>query len=335
MIGLLVILILFYGSMAARLRNSAIQEKMSVSCATLSEKEIYLTVNEVYDLNDSLFVSSDESIASVGQDQIIAHRSGIVDVSDGCSTYKVHVSDLYTVPVISDKEYLPCGCYSDEENDLLDEVLRYKIEEAGYLTRAGAVAAARFLLLQFPYKLAYFYENGRLSGNGTLADGEGRYYHKGLYLSPSRLDDIDQSVSGPQIWGCSLYESKRETLIENGLDCSGFISWALYNAGYECGDLGSGPVDSIEDLSDLGKKVCLKDLIVEELQTGDLVGMDGHIGMIIGMDVENIYVGEAYWVKDLQVRVYSREDFLNRSEWEYVILMDDYYLESGNLTDMW
>lgn len=43
-----------------------------------------------------------------------------------------------------DKDYLPCNKYSLEESKLLDDILEYRIESAGYQTRAGAVAAARF-----------------------------------------------------------------------------------------------------------------------------------------------------------------------------------------------
>ena len=55
----------------------------------------------------------------------------------------------------------------------------------------------------------------------------------------------------------------------------------------------------------------------------------------IGIDEEKIYIGEAYWVNDLQVRIYEKEEFLEKSEWEYVILMDEYYKEEGNYTPMW
>ena len=40
------------------------------------------------------------------------------------------------------KSYLPCGRYTKEENDLLDEILKDRINDAGYKTRAGVVAAA-------------------------------------------------------------------------------------------------------------------------------------------------------------------------------------------------
>ena len=91
------------------------------------------------------------------------------------------------------------------------------------------VEAARFLTLHFPYKIEYFYENGRLGTNGI--DGEGRYYHKGLYLNSSKYSTISKSKNGPKVWGCSLYSTPVKRNDNNGLDCSGFVSWALLNGG--------------------------------------------------------------------------------------------------------
>ena len=336
MILLLSGLILFFGTMAIIKRSDLIEKtSFEQDCASVLESEIYLAVGETYILSDDIWNSDDNDVAFVADGKITAFESGTATVSNGCSSYLVHVSDLYTIPVIAEKEYLPCGRYTAQENMYLDEAPKYEITSAGYRTRAGAVAAARFLLLRFPYKLVYFYENGRMSTDGDRVDGEGRYYHEGLYLNEYKEAEITEAYYGPKIWGCPLYGVSRNIDTENGLDCSGFISWVLFNAGFECGDLGAGPVEGTYDLSDLGEKVNIRSLNMNEVMVGDLVGLDGHIGMIIGMDEENVYIGEAYWVKDLQVRIYSYQDFLNSSEWEYAVLMDDYYADQGDLTEMW
>ena len=57
--------------------------------------------------------------------------------------------------------------YTKEQIDLLDDILKSEVEKAGPGTRAGVVAAATFLPLEFPYKIPYFYENGRLTNNGS------------------------------------------------------------------------------------------------------------------------------------------------------------------------
>ena len=132
---------------------------------------------------------------------------------------------------VFDKEELKCGIYSKEENDLLDKILKDRINDAGYKTRAGAVEAARFLSMEFPYRIRYFSENGREATNGV--QGEGRYYNEGLYLDESRFVNIKKPLRGPQPWGCQLWSDPSEGYRANGLDCSGFVSWAFLNGGFD------------------------------------------------------------------------------------------------------
>ena len=305
-------------------------------CELNETYEIYLAKDETYYVGDEEAESEDEGVASIADGYIKGMGNGNTNIKVGCDTYIVNVSDLYTAEYINmEKEYLPEGIYSIEENRYLDTVLEYLIDKAGYQTRAGAVEAVRFLTLRFKYKLNYFYENGRLSSDTYVVDGEGRYYHKGLYLSNYKENEISGVRSTSKPWGYTIYELDTGENSQNGLDCSGFISWALYNAGFDCGDIGAGPSEGVLDLTDLGEMVYLSKLDINEIKCGDLVGMDGHIGMIIGLDDKNIYIGEAYWVNDLQVRIYNYEEFLKESEWSYVILMDEYYKEDGSYTAFW
>ena len=304
-------------------------------CEVESSSLIYLAVNETYDIEGGDLETDDESVVSVEEGRIVALSAGKAQVRQDCHTYIVYVSDLYTAAYLNmEKDYLPENRYTDEENKYLDRVLEYLIEEAGYRSRAAAVEAARFLTLRFPYKLNYFYENGRLEEDHYDVDGEGRYYHKGLYLSPYKQRAISQDEEA-QYWGSEIYEWETDTYSPNGLDCSGFITWALYNAGYDCGDIGAGPSQDVLDLTDLGSMVYIDEVDLGEVRCGDLVGLDGHIGMIIGMDEDRIYIAESYWVNDLQVRIYDYDEFIEDSEWEYVVRMDSYYLNDGNYTDMW
>ena len=58
-------------------------------------------------------------------------------------------NDVYNI----NKEILTCNKYTKEENDLIDKYLEYKIDNVGYKTRAGVVETARFLTINFPYKI--------------------------------------------------------------------------------------------------------------------------------------------------------------------------------------
>ena len=206
----------------------------------------------------------------------------------------------------------------------------------GYKTRAAVVEAARFLTLEFKYRIHYFYENGRLLTNGTRSyvDGEGRYYHKGLYLSNNKKDNIIASQYGPSIWGCDLYTKILKETTPNGLDCSGFISWTLLNAGFDVGDRGAGiSKNKTNDLDDLGKKVKINKESINQAKVGDLLSRDGHIGILIGIDNNNFYVAEALDY-DLHVLTYTKKELI-KSDWTYFINLDELYLNDGNLTNMW
>lgn len=342
---ILALMLIFTGILGYNYKNPKAK-----NCRAFDKITVYLAVGEEFvlpEINNNTLINhypsykTENDAVSIEKNIIKGNRNGVTKVTLNCKEYEVIVSDLYTKPEINNsKPFLPCGRFDKQGNDFLDAMLKKRIAKAGYYTRAGAVEAMRFITLQFPYKMAYFYENGRLevsNEDGIYADGEGRYYHKGMYLHESRYDVIDENgaIYGPQIWGCSMYSDPDERYISNGLDCSGLITWALYNAGYDIKDIGAGPFDETYDLTDLGTKIFLSVVEMDELKPGDLLGVEGHVGMIIGIDEEHIYVGHSYWEGDLQVSTYTPDELRNNKLWEYAVLMDKCYLNDGNLTDMW
>ena len=314
---------------------------------TLNRENIYLARDEEIQVEftpeDVIWSSSDESIATVENGLITGKNPGTATITASKKKVEksltVTVTDLITLPKIDNKKaYLKCEQYTEEEAKLLDTLLEYRINEAGSNTRAGAVAAARFLALEFPYRIHYFYENGRLitAGGRSFVDGEGRYYHKGLYLSKDKYADLAKSAYGPKMWGCSMYSKVTNRKSPNGLDCSGYVSWALYNAGFDVGDGGAGiNLDRDTDLDDLGEKLKItKDnLALKKVKVGDLLSMYGHIGILIGMDEEHYYIAESL-TNDIHVLTMTESELL-KSDWLQFILLDDVYKEDGNLTNMW
>lgn len=300
------------------------------------------------------FYSNDESIARIEDGKIIGVKEGEtkIGVKGDKSTIKVIVTDLISKPTLvkNKKEIVPCNKYNQDEADLLDDLLEYYVNEAGYNTRAGVVAAGRFLTLQFKYRVPYFYENGRLpsdknDNNGVhRADGEGRYYKSGLYLNENKFPDIKYSYAGPVIWGCPLKNGQNNrrygfvagNKMPNGLDCSGFVSWALVNGGFDPGDVGAGENPGIYQLTDTGEFTPLtRDLAMSgKIKTGDLFNFWGHIALIIGQDDENFYVAESLpHLGGVIAKTYSKKTVANT--FEFVVFMDSFYKEDGNLQDYW
>lgn len=239
----------------------------------------------------------------------------------------------------SKKSYLPCNKYSKKDNDTLDLILKSRIEDVGYKTRAGAVEAARFLTLEFPYKIRYFSENGR--GSTNKVEGEGRYYNVGLYLHKSRFKNIKKSLAGPATWGCSLYSRPSKGKRSNGLDCSGFVSWVMLNGGFDVGDIGAGLAPHL-DLTDYGVRTNFNANVVKsgKVKVGDLLSsggkQGGHIAIIVGEDNDYYYVAESLWTPPnvaVVIMPYSKKKIFKR--YYYVMLMDSYYKEDGKLTKLW
>lgn len=321
-----------------------------------NEDTIYLTVNETYQLDyqiDSNKFPSEKKLnySSNNTNAVTVDDSGLVKaIGNGETTITISIEEyLKTINIIStdlllplnndsifDKPFLECGQYTKEENDLLDKILIYRVDNAGYATRAGVVAAARFLLIEFPYKIDYFYENGRIT---EKIDGEGRYYHEGLYLNESRYESLNGSDEGPACWGCKLYSNQVNEEGINGLDCSSFVSWALLNGGFEPGDIGAGKKGGNKNtFYNIAQREKNTLELISSIKAGDLVHNNkasGHIGMVIGIDYENIYVAQAIWYKPngLVITKYTYDEFVD--DWSSVILMDEYYQNDGNYTDMW
>jgi len=327
----------------------------------IGDDSVFLIPGEKYlltiDKNSSNSIirwkSSDESVVSVDNGMILGVGDGKAVIT---GMTKEGLSDEVLVEVTSliqampqsfsySKPFLACKQYSSEEANTLDRYLENRIHRVGYQTRAGVVEAARFLTLSFPYRVSYFFENGRMNPfDGARIDAEGRYYHKGLYLSEEKYEAVGPVLDGPMMWGCDLINRDDSTddfilfkKYPNGLDCSGFVTWALLNGGFDVGDVGAGDnPDSDNDLSDLGDylPVNFETLSSGKVKVGDLIGIWGHAAMIVGMDDSHIYVAES--------NIQFRGPVINTYTWTelvqnftFIRLMDSVYKEDGHLTDMW
>lgn len=324
---------------------------------------IYLIKDETYNLEykditfikeDYDFKIKDPSIAKYENNTIIALKEGKTYLYSDKINEKIDivVTNLLTKPYATKerKKLLTCHAYTEEEANTLDSILEYKINKVGYQTRAGAIAAARFLTLEFAYRVPYFYENGRVPISDTdksninthEVDGEGRYYKKGLYLSDSKKAQIIKSYKGPAIWGCNLMNLEKKPewgyysgqLRPNGLDCSGFITWTLKQAGFEPYDVGAGEDPGRDgQCTDLGKFILLANNI-NNIKAGDLLNWWGHIAMLIGIDNNTYYVAESLsYIGGVRAMIYTKQELLNT--FKYAVLMDEYYQKEGLYTKMW
>ena len=304
-----------------------------IPCEVVEHNKVYLAIGEEYELDEEGYISRNNTIADVDGKKVVGVKVGKIELYKECNTYEIEVTDMITAPYISEeKEQLPCHRYSEEENDYLDEVLASKIRNVGYGTRAGAVEAGRFLLLQFPYHMSYFSENGRLPN----CDGEGRYYHEGLYLNTYKIEkeNITQIINGPLEWGCSMYSIPAKCNQLNSLDCSGFVTWCLVNGGFDPGDLGAGIAEAY-DYSDIGPRVEITEESLDKVKVGDLFAEDGHISILIGKHDGLYYVAESNLGIDIRVRVSTKQELIDSAFYAWIDMEEFYNHQDGLLTDYW
>ena len=321
----------------------------------------YLAIGESEKLNYDIESSKDdykltwssenEDIVSISDGKIVGVNLGTSVVTLKSESGKkaevsVMVTDLIRKPELDDKKkFLPCHAYTEEEAHIIDEALRTRVLNKGEGTRAALIETIRFMTLSFKYKVSYFYENGRMHESGVRkADGEGRYYHKGLYLSEDKFKDIKVSHKGPAIWGCPLTNLqdhnryKPGAKMPNGLDCSGFVTWSLYNSGLDVGDIGAGINDRHKDMSDVGE---MHSLIYEyansgDYKVGDVIARWGHTALIAGKDSEYLYIAESL-LKGVRIEKvsYKNPNSSLYKYYAYINKMDKEYSKNDDYTDMW
>lgn len=321
----------------------------------------YLAVGESEKLNYDIESSKDdykltwssenEDIVSISDGKIVGVNLGTSVVTLKSESGKkaevsVTVTDLIRKPELDDKKkFLPCHAYTEEEAHIIDEALRTRVLNKGEGTRAALIETIRFMTLSFKYKVSYFYENGRMHESGVRkADGEGRYYHKGLYLSEDKFKDIKVSHKGPAIWGCPLTNLqdhnryKPGAKMPNGLDCSGFVTWSLYNSGLDVGDIGAGINDRHKDMSDVGEMHSLTYEYANsgDYKVGDVIARWGHTALIAGKDSEYLYIAESL-LKGVRIEKvsYKNPNSSLYKYYAYINKMDKEYSKNDDYTDMW
>lgn len=181
------------------------------------------------------------------------------------------------------------GSSLEEFNNLIAS----NVEEAGYGTRAGVVAAAVTLIAElgnnYGVKVPYFWGGG----HGQMIEGAASNWGSGRCFT---------SANGQAYTAC-------------GLDCSGFITWALYNGGF---DVAARSAGSFQNLSG-AERVTLEDSAI--LEPGDLLESNSHIVLVIGVDEDEYICAEAS--SRTTGVLFTRRPFTKSGYWG--VKMDGFY----------
>lgn len=191
------------------------------------------------------------------------------------------------------------GTSLDEFNSLIAQ----NVEKAGSGTRAGVVAAAVTLIAElgnnYNVKVPYFWGGGHESAINDYAKAN---------------------------WGSSSCYTYANSQSYNycGLDCSGFVPWAIRNGGFNMS--WARLAGDFQNISG-AKRVSLSNSAV--LQPGDLLESSGHIVLVVGVDEgSSQYIcAEAAGNKDGVL--FTRRAFNSSGYWG--VNMDGYYNNSSNV----
>jgi len=144
------------------------------------------------------------------------------NVDNGSRSKAITIGLLRTNKQNNAKPILTCNSISKQEQIQMEQILNNKINKASLGTRQAVVEAARFLANNFPYVIPYYWTDGIKNYPDS-----GHYPKKGFYLNEDRA------------WGCNIEKVQNEMGIfkignkyPNGLECSGYVIWALTNGGF-------------------------------------------------------------------------------------------------------
>ena len=194
--------------------------------------------------------------------------------------------------------------------EAFNALIASNVDKAGYGTRAGVVAAAVTLIGemgdQYNTKIPYFLSGGHHDGVRSQALG---YWGSGYEDDGRRC----------------YYTGYGNVYTVCGLDCSGFVPWAIKTGGFNPGVRLAGNFQYISG----AQKVSLSSSQAV-LQPGDLLESSGHIVLVIGVDEgAKQYICAEASGKNAGV-LFTRRPFSGGSGY-WGVKMDGYYNNSSNV----
>ncbi len=187
-------------------------------------------------------------------------------------------------------------------------VLQYRIDVSGGLGTRGAVVAAATYLSE-EENIPYFWG--------------GKYSKVGVNGEWNTQKPIPSSGSNIQFEGVNW---------PYGLDCSGFVSWAIINGGFKMEVSYTGAyLDYIKPNIYTFNTQNLKS---GKIKAGDLLYRNGHIAIITDLDLSKgtIKVAEEKGAEEgMVVTNTTIEDFVKKTNFNDIYSMEEYYNNQDNL----
>ena len=195
------------------------------------------------------------------------------------------------------------GSSIEEFNGLIEK----NVKDAGFGTRAGVVAAAVTLIAElgdnYDAKVPYFWGGG----HGAIASGA---------LGNWGSNECSTYANGHHYNRC-------------GLDCSGFVAWAIANGGFKVSPAGAA---SYYSTIGGGKKTSISSSS-PTMEPGDLIANSHHVVLIVGVDeASNSYiVAHASGIESGVL--FGKWSYSYVASEYYGVKLDSYYGNANNIRE--
>ena len=228
---------------------------------------------------------------------------------------------------------IKCGTGSQYNTGLMNAV-----RTAGFKTREGVVAAALYLSSHIDVHIPYFWSGGHTH--------EYKEVHGNSYIEYNDFGDNFIGVSNK--WGCNFQiptykdssdanrKQKNGTIWPFGMDCSGFVNWAIMNGGYYTGNKNDAVVPSTDatvftKLAGVNVDSVKAENAQGKIKPGDIAFKNGHVGMVVEVNDNSYKVAEEQnTAKGLRVNEYSYGKTFTD-----IVLMDKFYSEYKSSEPLW
>ncbi len=289
------------GSCSAKVGASTTQVNV-----TASDNKGIAGYTYILDGERSEILTSDEYSAKKGSKKVEVE---LKDLAGNTTNIECKVEQI--VQITTPTQVIACKGDRTEYNNQIAEIIRTN----GSRTRATATALGRYLSTEIGVKIPYFWAGG--------------HWH----YSWDGHDDTEQFKGVSPMWGCVIKNMRPymgNDMLPAGIDCTGFVAWILFNAGFKKSEIGS--FSGSTWLTRLGgKKLGVVDFkgSTGMIKAGDVVWRTGHMGFIIDVDGETVTIAhEKGTAWGLVVEKYSSRtgrQIGGSSTFMKVMQMDNYY----------
>lgn len=212
------------------------------------------------------------------------------------------------------RPHLTCDTYTKVQKDSLNRAFNQYVAKAK--TIRGKVVSAAIFMVNMDHCIPYAWEPTDVPGLEYVA----RYTKKGLFLT-----SIYENGNIYPAWGCDVervpgrfeYVKNLGDHYSNGLHCSSFVSWCLYNGGASSFEvLNKSFAATYKNFPNTVRVQLSKGY--NDIRPGDLLGFDVHIAIVIGVEGDYVIYANAVGGGDATYQWHGvRRESFDRKKTDY------------------